>query len=113
MSSAPRARSGRYRFKADLEQLKNNQDSLGAVTQEWEKQLDFFCDITPKRADERFQFQHTSGVVTHDIETRWRSEFAPDKRVKARGRVFNIRGVINQQERDHVVVLECEEVVGE
>ena len=67
--------------------------------------------IEPLRGTERLRAQQLDDTVTHKILLRYRADIRAEHRVTFRGRVFNIRSIVNLEERNRWLELLCEEGV--
>ena len=97
------------RHKATLQRWVESQESTGAPGGEWRDELELWIGIEPVRGNERIALMQVQATTTHKIRARWSDKFAPEKRILARGRVFQIQSVINIHERDADAELMCME----
>lgn len=67
---------------------------------------------TPSRSWERLHAMQIQGRISHRITIRHRPGITSGMRVLFEGRAFNIRAVVNPEERDRTLELLCEEGVG-
>jgi SPP1 family predicted phage head-tail adaptor len=65
--------------------------------------------IDPVSAGEEIVAGHLSGVVTHEVTFRWRSDLAGGMRVAFRGRHFRILAVHDPDETRRYLVAKCRE----
>jgi SPP1 family predicted phage head-tail adaptor len=103
-----------FRHAARLEALAGSPSDFEADGgRKWEFVCDLWCSITPMSAEERVQANGLVGIVTHKIRTHWRPElFFPKAhtfRVIAGHRLFDVKGVIDVEERRRVAELTCTE----
>lgn len=67
--------------------------------------------VKPRSGNERREAEQTVGDVTHDVELAFRRGITPEMWVLFRGRRLNIVQVINWQERNRMLILQCREKV--
>ncbi|MFQ6016772.1 MAG: phage head closure protein [Kiloniellaceae bacterium] len=67
--------------------------------------------IQPLTGSERLRAMRLEGKVSHRITIRYQAGITPKMRMLLGGRVFNIRAVINPEERNRFLELLCEEGV--
>ena len=67
--------------------------------------------VEPLRGDERSRAMRIAAVLTHRVTIRHRSDVTAAMRLKFDNRIFNIRAVIDVQERGRFLDLMCEEGV--
>ena len=85
-------------------------DSVGGQSTNWTDLFTVWAEVSPLTGREQMAAQAVQSETTHQITVRYRSEFAVPKTVAAyraiyNGRIFNIGGSINQDERNRIVVL--------
>ena len=102
-------RAGSLRFKAELQRYTPTQNSYGEEVKAWSKILDIYCDIKPIRSQERMVAQGLYTEATHTLYTRFIADIKPKDRILVKNRVFDIIGIINQQERDKALTITCKE----
>ena len=108
-------RIGELRHHIQIEQRSNTQDpDYGSQLDTWSAVKSIWAKVEPIDAKEVFNTQNWTSVVTHAITVRYDALFA-DTRVAAAyratyaGRIFNIHGVLNLDERNRVMVLAASE----
>ena len=69
------------------------------------------ASVEPLRGSERFRAQQLESPVTHKITTRYKAGIKPEHRISFKGRIFNIRTVINVDEESRFLEIMAEEGV--
>jgi SPP1 family predicted phage head-tail adaptor len=77
-----------------------------------ERFADCYCDIRPLSGQEQLLAQQTEATVTHRIGTEFIPGVTPEMKVVAGGRVFEIVSVVNVNEANRSLELNCIEQVG-
>ncbi len=90
---------GDLRHRVQIETAVRTSDGGGGATVAWTLVADVWAAIWPRTSDEALQLDRVAGKATHDIWIRFRSDVKPDMRVKFGTRVFDIRGVIDADDR--------------
>lgn len=106
--------AGRLRHKITIQAPNPSVDAGGGRADPWAsptKICDAQASIEPLRGYEQFRYMQLEDAVTHRIRMRYRSGILAKHRVVFGSRTFNIRSVINIQERNKVLELMCEEGV--
>jgi SPP1 family predicted phage head-tail adaptor len=70
-----------------------------------------WAHIEPLRGREALASMKLESRITHRITLRYRAGISAAMRVAFKGRYFNIRAVINPEERNEILELLCEEGV--
>lgn len=100
---------GRLRYKVDLESATNTRDSGGGLSQAFNAVASIFADIRPQSGDETFRQGKVQEKLTHNIIIRYRTGVTTSQRISYDSRIFQIRSVINVDERDRFLMLKCVE----
>ena len=112
---------GRMRYRLDIQSYTATSDDGGGSSLAWSKVASVYADIQPQRAQES-QFgldNQLREVSTHKIYIRYRSDVTHKHRLvqtyKRDGvsttRTFNIKGVLNVDNRFKMLELICDEGV--
>jgi SPP1 family predicted phage head-tail adaptor len=107
-------RSGDLRKRVTFQLRGTSTDTFGQQTTTWTDLLTTWADIQALSARELFAAQAVQSEVTHSITTRYRPEFALPKQVAAMrilyaGRIFNLAGAVNTDERNREIVIQATE----
>jgi SPP1 family predicted phage head-tail adaptor len=101
------------RHRLELEQPQRTSLSGGGVSVTWVKLADIWASITPLKMREHFTRHQVNSEITHSITIRYRADVRPEMRLVKGTRVFEIISVLNEQERNRWLQLECSEQVPE
>jgi SPP1 family predicted phage head-tail adaptor len=105
--------SGKLRHKIKIQRENLTDDGYGGSTVLWVDRLEARAWIKPTSGTEQNFGMQTQDTVTHDIVIRYSStEILAKDSVLFETRRFNIRSVINVEERNRWLQLRCEEGVG-
>lgn len=107
-------RSGDLRKRVLFQMRGTTSDTFGQQTTTWTDLFTAWAEIQALSAREMFAAQAVQSEVTHAITVRYRAELALPKTVAAmravyRGRIFNISGAINTDERNREIVMQAAE----
>lgn len=107
-------RSGDLRKRVTFQLRGSTADTYGQQTTTWTDLFTTWAEIAALSARELFAAQAVQSEVTHAITTRYRSELALPRKVAAmralyNGRIFNITGAINTDERNREIVMQASE----
>jgi SPP1 family predicted phage head-tail adaptor len=105
-------RAGRLRHRIVLQSAGEAADGGGGFTVTWGDVATLWAAIEPLKGSERLRAQQLETPVTHRVTIRHRAGVTAKMRVKFGSRAFNIRAVIDPQERGRTLELLCEEGVG-
>lgn len=99
------------RLRVTIEQQQLVGDTGGGYTRSWQSFASIWAHIAPVRGQERLSGLQLAGSITHRITLRYLSGVTPAMRLVYGSRLFNIRAVMNPDERKEYLVLLCEEGV--
>jgi SPP1 family predicted phage head-tail adaptor len=107
-------RRGQLRHPIVIEQQSTSQDTMGGQVTTWTTLLTTRAAIEPMSAIERGAAQSIATDVTHQITVAYHPLLADPilnatRRVKYGSRYFNIRGTLNVDERNRVIMIEAGE----
>lgn len=102
---------GKMRFRAELQSPTSTTDAGGGSAVTWTRLTNLYCNIKPIRAEEKYRQGQVQDSVTHDVYIRHRDNISTKYRLVYESRVFNIRGILNIDERDRYLLLKCQEGV--
>ena len=108
---------GNLRHMVEIQNASTTSDDAGGFTESYSTVANVFASITPKRGNERYS-EGAAGMqienpVTHDIFIRYRDDITIDNTSKIvfGERNFNIRSILNLEEKDRFYKIEVEENV--
>lgn len=82
---------------------------MGAAIETWATKATLWADIAPLNSREYWAAQQVQSEVTNKVTMRYFSGLRPDWRIKFGSRLFDIRSVINVDERNEQHILLCKE----
>lgn len=104
--------AGFLRERIRIEQESNVSDGQGGSTLSWTEVDTVWSRVSPVRGREVLQGQQVQDETMHRITIRYRTDITPKMRVVWRGRIMNIREVINPDEHKKYLQLTVDENVG-
>jgi SPP1 family predicted phage head-tail adaptor len=107
-----RPRIGELRQRVTLQQPNDVPDGAGGFTRSWSDLASVWARIEPLSGAERLRAVQLESAVSHRVTLRYREGVSASLRLKFGARVFNIRAVINLEERKDYLDLLCEEGAG-
>jgi SPP1 family predicted phage head-tail adaptor len=84
---------------------------VGQHVQSWSDVATYWAKVTPKSGTENPSEEGTGANVTYTVQMRFVSGITPKDRFHFNGRTLNIESVINVDERNIELEIECVEVV--
>jgi SPP1 family predicted phage head-tail adaptor len=97
------------RHRITLEAAQRTGDGAGGAAVTWEPVADVWASIRPLTGGEAVIADGTRGRITHEIWLRRRDVIAPHMRFRQSERIFEIRAVIDVDERRRRFRCLCEE----
>lgn len=107
-------RAGELRHQIVIEQRSASQDTTGAQVNTWTSLGTFDAKVSPLSGREQIAAHSVGSEVTHEITLRYDPIFADpiaagSYRVRYGARLFDVRSVLNDDERDRMVTLQAVE----
>ena len=102
---------GAMRHRVMIQSERRTTDTDGSASLRWYDDVEVMADIKPSSGRERFVGMQLEGSITHKITIRYRADMVPKKRLLYGTRAFQVRAVINPDERQRFMELLCEEGV--
>ncbi|MFV0368258.1 MAG: phage head closure protein [Hyphomicrobiaceae bacterium] len=87
------------RHRLTLEQVMRDDDGCGGAEESWVAIGEMWGAVRPVRGTEREVWDQLAGNVSHEIWIRYRSGVKPAMRFRSGGRTFEVRAVIDVEER--------------
>lgn len=97
------------RHRVTIESPTATVDTGGGSSVSWSTLKEVFADIQPTSTSFRFKNEQEGEVVTHKVIMRYRADIGTNYRIKFGTRIFNILGIINSDERNKFLELNCQE----
>lgn len=111
-------RAGNLRHSISVETNTISVDANGDRTESWATFLTCWASIETGNGREFFAAKQTIADLTHTIRMRYVAALAPDMRIKYvdkknadATRYFNIRAILNPDERNEMLTLQATEVI--
>lgn len=102
-------RAGRLRHSVTIENYSESRDAYGEPDKSWATYATTWAAIEPLRGDELMVAQQRDPAIKVRIVCRYVAGVTAAMRVKFGSRYFAIKSVMNRDERDRELELECEE----
>lgn len=92
-------RIGDLRHRVRLEQIVRTPDDAGGASTSWSLVAEMWAVLRPITGDEALNAERLSGHISHEVVVRHRDEIRPEMRFVLGTRLFDIRAVIDIEER--------------
>lgn len=102
---------GKLIHSVAIEKKVTQRDTYGAEIVTWVEVARAWASVEPLSGREYFQAQQMQASVDYRITMNYQPGIVPTMRVKWNDRGFNIRSVINTEERNIELILMCQEFV--
>ena len=102
---------GKFRHFITLQGQGTSRDSGGGISSGFSTIASVYANVVPKSGKEVYKQGKLVGSVTHEITIRYRTDITNASRISFNNKFFNIRSIINIDERDRYLKLMCEEGV--
>jgi SPP1 family predicted phage head-tail adaptor len=104
-------RAGLLRHRVELQSRTLTADGFGQPVETWATYATVSASVSPLRGRERFAAMQVAAETTHRIVMRGRSGIKAEDRVFYDGRVFDIRAIMDMDERGIMLELLCTEEI--
>lgn len=101
--------AGKLRNKVLIQRRQQAQDDFGQPSTSWATVAETFADIEPLNGRELILARSAQSEITHNVVIRYRPGITTAMRINYNGRFFNIRAVMDQNERHKILTLQCTE----
>ena len=105
--------AGMLRHSIAIERETDTPNDSGGQSIVWATQYTLKAFIKPKSGNERVRGMQLESPLTHSVFIRYIIGILPDDRINFGGRLFQIRAVLNIEERNRWIELLCEEGVAQ
>lgn len=102
---------GEFRHSITFQKLTKTQNSFGEEIEDWQDVVSAKAGIYPISGKEFFAADTISSEVTHKLNMRFLPNIKPNMRVKFGERYFDIKSIINFQERNIELQIMCSETL--
>lgn len=103
--------AGMLRNKVTVERLTDTPDGMGGYTKSWSSVQTAWMHLKPLSGSERLHAQYLEAATTHRAHCRASVDVTTADRLKKGSRVFNVRAVLDLEERGKFYELQLEEGV--
>tara|TARA_Y100000004_G_scaffold134134_1_gene151630 strand:- start:437 stop:766 length:330 start_codon:yes stop_codon:yes gene_type:complete len=100
---------GRLRSKVELQSPTSTDDGGGGCTETWSTLAEIFADIRPSTGNETYRQGKVQETVSHKIFIRHREDINTSYRIKFGTRLFNIKNILNIDERSRFLEISANE----
>lgn len=100
---------GRLRYKVALQSPTETSDDAGGCTVAWTTKANLYADIRPLNGNETYRQGKVQETVSHKIFIRHRADINTSYRINYDSRNFNIKNILNVDERDRFLELTVNE----
>ena len=102
---------GKMRYRVKVERATNTRDAGGGISQAFNPVTFIYANIKPTSATSSYRQGMVQEKVTHEVTIRYMTNIDTNSLITVGTRKFNIRGIVNVDERDRFLKLLCEEGV--
>ena len=102
---------GKMRYRIKVENATNTRDAGGGLAQAYVAAAFVYANIKPTNANSTYRQGMVQEKVTHEVTLRYMKNIGTNSRISFGKRLFDIKGIINIDERDRFLKLLCEEGV--
>jgi len=103
-------KSGLMRYRVEVQEISSTPDALGQPTITWNTTQTVYAQIMPLTARELYFTKTVRPETTHRITLRYFAGLTSANRLKMGSRIFNIVGLINQDEMKRAWLVDAVEV---
>tara|TARA_R110000824_G_scaffold110918_2_gene259121 strand:- start:131 stop:457 length:327 start_codon:yes stop_codon:yes gene_type:complete len=101
--------AGKLRHRVSIQTESTAVDTYGEPTASWSTDETVWASIEPTGGNELSVGEGQAGIITHRIFMRYTANASPKKRLLFGSRIFGIESVLNHEERNEFMQLECRE----
>ena len=101
-------KAGDMRHRASLQRKQRAPDGAGGSVITWQEYATPWCKITPKTGSERIYLDRLNAQGLSSVLMRYRSDIDEKDKFVFRGREYQIRSIINVEERNRYTELVIE-----
>jgi len=103
--------AGMLRNQMEVQRVTNSADGMGGYTKSWAKVQDAWFHLKPLSGGERMQAMRIESTISHRAHCRASVDVETRDRLSYDGRVFNVKAVLDLEERGKWYELDLEEGV--
>jgi len=102
-------RIGKLKHLGSIEKYVNTPDAMGGIAKQWELMTEAYCSLKPLNGNEKYVSQEKHATATHQVLMRYVGGLDTKMRLLVRGRIFEIKAILNINEEDKMLQLIVEE----
>ena len=102
---------GKFRHFITLQGQGTSRDAGGGISSGFSTIASVYANVVPKSGKEVYKQGKLVGSVTHEITIRYRTDITNASRISFNNKLFNIRSIIDIEQRNRYLKLMCEEGV--
>ena len=104
-------RPGLLQYRMEIQTPTSTRDAMGQAVMSWTTSQTRWAGIIPLTSREGFFAKSVRPELSHRITLRWFAGLEHGHRIKMDARIFNIASIINVDEGDHTLQVDCVELV--
>lgn len=104
-------RPGLLQYRVEIQQSTSTSDAMGQPVNTWKTTQTRWAGVMPLNSREGFFAKSVRPELSHRITLRWFDGLEHGHRIKMDARIFNIASIINVDEGNHTLQVDCVEVV--
>jgi SPP1 family predicted phage head-tail adaptor len=104
-------RPGLLQYRVEIQQSTSTSDAMGQPVNTWKTTQTRWAGVMPLTSREGFFAKSVRPELSHRITLRWFDGLEHGHRIKMDARIFDIASIINVDEGNHTLQVDCVEVV--
>jgi len=104
-------RPGLLQYRVEIQQPTSTSDAMGQPVNTWKTTQTRWAGVMPLTSREGFFAKSVRPELSHRITLRWFDGLEHGHRIKMDARIFDIASIINVDEGNHTLQVDCVEVV--
>lgn len=102
---------GKMRHKIQFESRDKTSDGAGGFSSSWDEAKEVWAHMKPASMRENFRGMKISEETSYEFTIRYQTGISAGQRIKYNDRIFNVKSVLNRDERDKYLDILAEEGV--
>ena len=98
-------------YRVEIQQSTSTSDAMGQPVNTWKTTQTRWAGVMPLTSREGFFAKSVRPELSHRITLRWFNGLEHGHRIKMDARIFDIASIINVDEGNHTLQVDCVEVV--
>ena len=104
-------RPGLLQYRVEIQQPTSTSDAMGQPVNTWKTTQTRWAGVMPLTSREGFFAKSVRPELSHRITLRWFDGLEHGHRIKMDARIFDIASIINVDEGNHTLQVDCVELV--